>query len=876
MRQTITSMIAAVIILAAWTGTAFAISPPFTYECGCSADVQGAVSAGCQLTEQLCLFTRGYSRTTDVLTPLVLGLDRSKQVKVVYPTFTCPVGYYALGDTYCIGGNGQPDGNTPNLSAKGSLILSKGPVLTANTEYDKEIDRLNGVIALLNQNVLMTAVTIDPTPFVNAVAPNCGPVFDKACEGVFSDMCSLRGAVDRLLAQLNATGGQVAQIIKAGPCAIKYNGVAQDAAINAILQNLTALKVAINEVSLDQGYNVFTLAGAGIPTVAPLKKKEFTGSLACKSTIFDCDKPLAFLTLPIGSYCSMSVVDLNKREKIMLIEGDQATLFLNPMTRRAVTCTNGNAGKCAEDPIFYAMGENADGSTQTLVVPSGGLVIPGKPGAIIAKVLESAKPLTDVVSTPVAESCDTLLKGIKDEAEKVGFQPDVGTIDLNSIKTPVKVGKVALEGRRAIMSYTTDSKKAGPQPAADVGGELVPGIGIVTLGDSKETTTQTFKPFPNTITGYTEAIDLAVGKSTDKVVNVVISLSKGTEKKALGTFACSVPLDESPMACEKLGFGAMGDKASIKPILTAKLKETARKGTGSEDLGAGFADILLGTPIEAYPELVMHKFEGFSDVPNSVYYDPAGGHVYRLNPDKTVTVIADELLPGADKCLVTDLDIYGGKDLTCLAGNIIYFVPKRNLPPVIDVITLNPEADKPLLGTSVRTQEDEDLGYQWKVYEVKDGALVDHTDLLSDASAPIPELHLGVDAASASASAKTTHVDMKDLSGIIPDITINAAITKTIKSMGTKDSSGVPQDGYFAVLTVKDAGGLSDTALIPIPTSKGLSATLGSGFAHMFAIEGCSLSRGIMITGPATLVLMVLLVLPLGVLVPMRVQRRKK
>jgi hypothetical protein len=809
--------------------------------------------------------------------PLILGLDRSKQVKVTYPTFTCPTGYYALGDAYCIGSNGQPDGSTPTLSSKGAVSFSKGPTLTSNNEYDKEIIRLDGVIASL-QNALMMPVTVDSTPFSMIISPNCGPTFDTACQGVYSDMCSIRGEIDRLLTRLNATEGNVAQIINASPCVIKYNGVAQDAAVHAILQNLATLKVAVNkEVSLAKGYSVFTLAGTSIQAGAAIVKKEFAGSLLCKSTIFDCDKPLLFIPLPIGNYCSTSEVSLSRREKILMIEGDQALVMLNPKTQKAVACTNSNAGQCPEDPIFFAMGENADGSTQILVSPSGsGLVIPGKPGTIIAKALENAGTLTDVVSKPVTASCGTLLKGVKDEAEKAGFQLDVGTIDLNGVKTSVSVGKVALEGRRAVMLYTHSPNKqnAGPPAAMADDGQLVPGIGIVTLGDSKETTTQLFKPFPGTglgaISGYTEAVDLAVVGLTDKVVNAVLLLSKGKEKNAMGVFGCSVSLDDSPMTCEKLGFGETGDKATIKAILVAKLKEMARKGTGNENLGAGLADVLLSTPLEAYPTLVMHKFERFNDIPNSIFYDQAGGHVYRLNSDKTVTEVADELLPSADKCIVTDLDNYGGKDLACFAGNVIYFVPKRNLAPAIDVITVNPGADKSLLSTTVRTQEDEDLSYKWGIYEMKDGALIDHSDLLSDIAAPIPELHLSIDEASSSASAKTTHVDTAD----IPNINISAAITNAIKSVGAKDGSAVPGNGYFAVLTVKDAGGMSDTALMPISTNKGLSATVGGTVAGMFALEGCSLFSEATITGRAMLVLIVVLVLPLGILVPIRTRKK--
>lgn len=599
-------------------------------------------------------------------------------------------------------------------------------------------------------------------------------------------------------------------------------------------------------------------------------KKGFTGSTICKSLIFDCDKPIAFTTLPIGNYCSTSAVSAGRRDKLLFIEGDQATVMVNPRTQKAVACVNSNAGKCSNDPLFLALGENLDGSTHIMVVPGGdGLAVSGRPGALFAKTMENAATLSEVVVKPVTESCDVVLKGVKDEAEKTGFPlPSMNDVDLNGVKVPVSVAKYALEGNRAILLLDDASGKKKDAPQAAQVSTLAPAVVILTFGNSKETTTRLVKPFPNTITGYNEAIDLAVTKPGDKVMTIVMSLAKGTEDKMVDVFSCGVSLDEqTPMTCEKQGSGTMGDKGTLKTILSAKLKEMSRKETNNEDLGAGLADIVINKPLEAYPEIVMHKFEGFSDVPNSIFYDQTGGHVYRLNPDKAVTVIADELLPSAEKCVLADLDDYAGKDLACLAGNKVFFVPKRNLAPAIDVITVDPAAGKSWLSASVKTQEEEELTYKWSVYEVKGGALIDHSDLISDATTASPELNMGVNDVTSSNSVKATHVDAADL----PNININAAITKTIKSVGQKDATGVSEGGYFAVLTVKDAGGMSDTALVPLSTNKGLSATVGPGtFASMFAMEGCSLSEDAPVTSTALLIMLVLLVLPLGLLLSIR------
>lgn len=525
----------------------------------------------------------------------------------------------------------------------------------------------------------------------------------------------------------------------------------------------------------------FIAAGVILTGGAGAAVADFQPVTSCKSNIFDCSKQLAYLPLPSGKRCSTSTITLNKSEQILMTEGDTVTLFHNPKTQQAVACVNGNKGTCPDTSGFISVGTNQDGSTHQLVLTGGDSLVIPNPAPIFATLMANAKPLIEVISQPVVQDCDIVLADIKVAAEKAGYvPPSMDFVELGGVQVPVGVAQFSVSGNRAALLYTYDYSKLvpPPNPLPANEGQLVSGIAVVTIGDTQETFTRVFKLLPGDITGFTGAGTLAVMTSNDQVMNVVISLIKPDE--SVGVFACSIPLDAvTPVSCKQEGVWPKGDKTMWNFILTASLKERTLLGTGSEALGAGLADILITQNLPVGAELVAHNFEGFGDVPNAVYYDQTGGHVYRLNPDKAVTVDANEQLPSAKKCILADLDEYAGKDLVCFEGDgqqdMVYFLPKRNLAPMIDLMTIQPIADQFQLSASVRTQEGEVLAYAWDIYRMKGNLLTKIEGALSKATDEKPVFSLS--------------------------------------SLGSNLSEG----GFFAMLTVKDAGGLSNTVMGPIP-----------------------------------------------------------
>lgn len=555
--------------------------------------------------------------------------------------------------------------------------------------------------------------------------------------------------------------------------------------------------------------NVIELPRVAIPPPAGTVSNAGNGAggggapsgMECKSQIFDCSKPLAFLPLPIGKFCSSSQIDMGKQQQLLLISGTDATMALDLRTLKAVACKDQVQPKvCGKDADVTIVGSNPDGSSHMAIIDGNSLV---NPVGTFQKMMTTAKPLLEVLSKPVTMMCADAFKEAQADFVAKSFKiPGTETVVHKGKSEAVEVAQGVLRDKQAFLVLKSKATKA------------LLGIGVLTIGDSADATRMNFKPFPDGMGGYTTVKEVALTSSDVAKARMILEL--GTE-----AVTCDVPQDDNtPLTCD-LQNKIVSDPADankiVKTMVAAKLKQQARNELGSESFGHQLGEVMVDNA-KADPtqflHLIMHGFEGFGQVPNALMMDPSGNRLYRQGSDGKAFLDPEEVLPGASNgCVLADLDNYGGRDLICFVDNMVYFVPKRNLAPLIGDVTVGSK-----LGASVKTQEGEDLTYNWSLYEVKDGALVNHSDLLSNTSSATPELYLNVEGASPG-TIKAIRVEGVDL----PNITINAALTK---SVGVKASVDVPASGYFAVLTVKDAGGMSDTVIIPIATKgAGLGAT---------------------------------------------------
>lgn len=597
--------------------------------------------------------------------------------------------------------------------------------------------------------------------------------------------------------------------------------------------------------------------------------------LECKSTIFDCDKPLAFYQLPIGKYCRTDVLAMGKNKQLLLVSGLDAHVVLDLRSSKAVACKDAKPKTTCDDNELVMIGKNADGSTHLAVVDNGVMV---NPASAFQKMTASAKPLLEVVSQPVTHLCDEIFKEAQSEFNKSAFPlPSTEKVAYNGKDEAVEVLQGVLRGNKAFLVMKSKASQA------------ILGVSVMTLGDSAAASKLVFKAFPAEMiaASYTKSPGAAILSGDDTRVRMMLALS--TKDKGDEAVECDIPLDDAtPMTCDLQNkVLAAGEDAAklVHKFVGSKLKEKSMEEFGNSEFGSRLSDTLPITPdanLDKFMNMIMHGFEGFGLVPNALMTDATGSRVYRQGSDGKVVVDANEILPGvANDCVLADIDNYGGKDLVCFSGNVIMFIPKRNLPPQIDQLTLDPAADsaKSQLKSVVQTQKDEELNYQWRVYEVRNGQLVEHPELLEDATVANPQLKMAVDMGSGAATGKIVHAT----SGTMPDVTVNASLGKSAKAV----SPDLPENGFVAMVTVKDAGGLSDTALVPIAVTKSVAtppsafqqgakardATVvePSGGGSMFAMEGgfgCAMTRSDVT--PASILALVLVLLPTLCFVPIR------
>lgn len=243
-----------VAIALTWAGSAAAISQ-FQYSCGCSKN-NANPSEGCLVTEKLCALKSTQSMTGQIRYSLILGFDRSKQVDVVMPEFACNDSYtFNGGEATCTksnpDGSSFPDGSVPAIATTGKVKVIKGPVLddssyvSANNDLDTLLASLAAQANYFSE-VTVSANTLDFSTLGYPYSPTCGPAYEPACSGMSSDSCNIRNFIDASIAKINTIPGNIAKITSGGPCAVKFNGNADDPAVKPMLQNLMAMKVALN------------------------------------------------------------------------------------------------------------------------------------------------------------------------------------------------------------------------------------------------------------------------------------------------------------------------------------------------------------------------------------------------------------------------------------------------------------------------------------------------------------------------------------------------------------------------------------------------------------------------------------------------------
>lgn len=581
-------------------------------------------------------------------------------------------------------------------------------------------------------------------------------------------------------------------------------GVDEQAALGANYEKYECYLEVLKELKV----NIFRKEGTvPVPTeVKPYQGPQITG-LDCNSSIFDCSKPLSFLELPVYQVCEVTTLHLNKQEQVLIIDGRGTTLLIDPRTQKAVACREtAPPPQCEQQSFIMPVGKNADGSTHLMVIDG---VIALDPAPIFQKAMTTGgKPLLTILSTSAKDLplCDDVpvLNVTKAEFDASSFQlpnSDGVTYD-GDPNTVVKKMSGAFWGNRVVMLVKNVMMKQmvdvnglpmldnNNQPVMyDSGGKAI-GVQIFTLGDTAASTKWVFKPLPaDVIAGnYKDAIDAAITLSDATHAEFVMALKQDPKDptKFTDLFDCNVPFDDATaISCDKKITGtALNSPQVFKAMVTAKLKQQAYQDLGDSSFGSLLGDVMNADPNsdpKDFLGLVMHGFDGVENKPAALDLDPAGTHLYRLGGDGKAFLDPNEVLLGENSgCFVADLDNYGGKDLICFADQMMYFIPKLNLAPQIgEKVTITSIADKFELSATVKTQEDEDLSYTWGIYRMKGNLLVKIEGALN----------------------KPT--DVKPLF--------------SLSSLGAKDETDLAEGGYFALLTVVDPGGLSDSVMGSIP-----------------------------------------------------------
>lgn len=575
-------------------------------------------------------------------------------------------------------------------------------------------------------------------------------------------------------------------------------------------------------------------AGVGNNVIYPQKfQSEIFTREALFTPVLLCPNPVV-----IHKDALNSLVIANGKNGIMM--------FHEPETGRTFFCRSLTEAKIAngEDPCkqeLFAL-DGDDGKTTHLVMDKE--VVTGNIAALSDDFMKSATPYMEALQSMLGNkdlpSCDTL----KD-------------VMLNDVKS----GKVKLSAFLPGDSVPYGGKQVktdGPSPYAIAGNRVfvihndqakfvIPVVGVFTFG---ENTTTSYHPIADpTLPAKSNVKDISVTAMDGTQATVNLFFGKEVDGKSLSSLLCRVALTgDAPAICDQPKSFATNDASGVvgfvKNMVGAKMVQEGRKSGFGE-----FGEHIKGWIEKNVTDLVgVELFEhpvfgGFKDdkVNRDVVLVDKGGSVL-VGEDVKGEVSQDprEIYPGFDSCYPTG-QAYGGKGNICFSPMLITKLININQAPVINTMTSGGP-----LSADVHKESGETLKYHWVLL---DGQGNDVSHLIDNPDAESPALNLTV--------SPMTVQPIKAVSGnlgVAPDITLNAAIIDKVKSVGAKAEAEEPPPAYFVVLKVTDAGGMSDVAIMPIPTKAvGLAGAMppdvrptdkavGSP-ASFFGLEGgCSLS----------------------------------
>lgn len=549
--------------------------------------------------------------------------------------------------------------------------------------------------------------------------------------------------------------------------------------------------------------------------------------MTCNSKDFACDNPLMIQPLSIGTYCKTSTFDFGTRERMLWIEGTQGMFILDSLTQKAISCQYKAPNTCGDSGGFFAIGKNEDGSNQSIIFEGadGKGSILNNAAAVFQKLFAmKGKALLEVVAAKNVEDCDALMLILQDDFKTASLLPDTEKVSFMGKDTVVKNEQLLFLKDKAILILK--GKESG---------KLV-GINVVTLKENADP--PIFKPFPQAIlsANYTVADEAAILSSGDNRAEIAVQMGPDYVVCELG-FDATIPLQCVPQK-----------KSSA--MAHAKLGQMSSESLGSKVFGDLLADKLLSDVKEDKKEgegktsIVMHNIEGYGDSPNALIVTPAGARIYRMGTDGKPSQDADDVLPSAYEYILADLDHFGGKDLIGVTDGAMILLTKKNLPPKIEQLTLQPSADSQRIQAqaTTKTQEGEKLDLKWQVFEYQDGKLLERQDLITNATTDEPSLNFPAD--SVATAQKSLPSPESEVS-----VGVSAALTKSLGAQKSTESSAQPV--YFVALTATDPGGLSTSSFAAISKAKSATgndlraeqprdANAATSLASMFALEGCS------------------------------------
>ncbi|PIR20362.1 MAG: hypothetical protein COV45_06190 [Deltaproteobacteria bacterium CG11_big_fil_rev_8_21_14_0_20_47_16] len=516
----------------------------------------------------------------------------------------------------------------------------------------------------------------------------------------------------------------------------------------------------------------------------------------CQSTIFDCSKLKIYSSnnkpqnpgKEKEDEVYIGVIKIAKNNHLIWMMGKDFFAPIDPMTKVGLLCKG--------EGLMFPVGKDKNGYTMATVFEKDKKIqaLTGDGLKLFKKIIiDNGKPVEELVKGDPVE-CDfdkyfagTGVEGMMytiPEVEDAKYGDEFGIVD-NKIVMLFRDGKQNGDG-----SNETHLK----------------GIEVIDVAESTDKSHAKIWTFPDNFKMKQLVHDFIVTTAEDG--HVVVDMNVPFDNKADGgmVVSCHLYADKTQAECEKKDVN--NTKELVKDTIAKKIILKSKHDIKNESFGVKVATKLMTDDVKA--DATVYKFEGFGKVPDAVVVYGDKNVLLREQVDGSVAVDPQETYPGARQCVVVDVDNYGGPDQFCLMSGGIYFLPKQNLNPVIDVIdVVNADSNvQSELKPTVQTQEGEDLTYKWTLEQIVDGKPVDHTDYLSDVTSETPFVNWPTEAAAVPAGAVNV------------EINANAPIAKSMGAKSAGDNAATDQN-YTARLVVTDPAGATATAEVNLSKSVG-------------------------------------------------------